>query len=77
VIVVGILFLGVDKGETGLDGVELIAPDAASQDFLPALVGVEFPARLGLDQRNGDREIVGAYDQRGLLPSTFTECFLS
>src|SRR5262249_14454373 len=67
VILVGIFVLCVDEGETGLDGVEFVAPDTPQQNFVPALVGVEFPTGLGEDQRNGEQEVIGADDQRGLF----------
>src|SRR6202008_3577630 len=39
-ILIGIFVLCVDKSEAGLDRVELIAPDAAVEDFPPTLVGI-------------------------------------
>src|SRR5579871_3742703 len=66
-ILVGIIVLGVYKSEAGLDRIELVAADAAIENLLAPLVGIEFPAGLGMDQRDREREIVGADDQRRLL----------
>src|SRR5262249_14309433 len=42
-VLLGILVLRIDEGEACPDGVELVAPDAAEQDFLAAGRGVELP----------------------------------
>jgi len=44
-MLVGILVLGVDIGETGLDRIQLVAADEAIQDLDTPRVGVEFPSR--------------------------------
>ena len=66
-ILLGVFVFGIDEGETGLDRVELVASDTAIKDFLGPLVGIEFPTGLGVYQRNGKREIIGADDERGPL----------
>src|SRR5262249_57454013 len=40
-VLFGIFVFGVDEGEDGLDGIELVASDAAEENFLPAAIAVE------------------------------------
>ena len=50
-----------------MDRVEFVAPDATIEDLETSLGRVELPAGLAVDQRNREREVVRAQDQRGLL----------
>jgi hypothetical protein len=58
----------------GLDGIELVAANAAVEDFLLALVGIEFSTRLVVDERNREREVIAPIIKVALLPSNLTEC---
>ena len=66
-ILLGIFILGIDKGQTGLDRIELIPPDAAIENFETASFRIELPSGLVLRQRDREREVVIADDDDGLL----------
>src|SRR4029077_19986473 len=63
----GIFVLRVDVGEAGLDGVDLVAADAAEEDLLPAGFVIEAPRVALVHQRDREREIVFSDDQRRTL----------
>src|ERR1700716_1766294 len=62
-VLVSIFILGIDKGESRLDRVELVAADTAIEHLNAAFVGVELPSGLCVDKRNREREVVRAQHQ--------------
>src|SRR5262245_26155597 len=63
----GIFVLCVDIGETGLDGAQFVAADAAKQDLLAPGGRVELPCPVLTHERNGKREVILPDDQDCLV----------
>ena len=62
-ILVRVVVLGVDIGESRLNRLEFVASDPAVEDFNTTGRGVEFPARLRLEKRDREGKIVLAQHQ--------------
>src|SRR5262249_41371504 len=63
----GVFLLRIDIGQRGLDRAQVVAADAAEQDFVAAGRGVELPAAVLAHQRDRERPVLVADDELGLV----------
>ena len=68
-ILFGVFVLGIDVSQRGLNSVQFIASDATIQNLETPGSRVELPASPVVHQRNRERKIVRAQDERSLLVS--------
>ena len=59
--------LCLDVAEADVDGIELVAPDAAEEQLLATGLGVEAPAPAVLDDRHRHRPVLHPHPQDGDL----------
>src|SRR5262249_29437189 len=64
----GVLALGVDDREQGVDREQLVLADAAVENLFAALFGIEPPLAAFLHQRNREGPVVFAQDENRVVP---------